>query len=456
MKLPIIVICTILSQSNQPALSTLESSLNVWDVAVTDMDQNSIQDVLLLASDETAFPRIKQVKLFLADDAGIYPKLPGHRLNLAQETGAVMLAEVDGSPPMEIVELHAEGAIVHRFTGDSFAEIGRVAFHSLFPSNSKEPLFVKHGAKDLTGNGIDEWLIPTPTGLAVRNMDGLIAMVPCDVVSEMRSSDSMHIVHRLPDYQSFSLEGQQQLGLAFLSDEFADFAYGEGWQQYFRYRIPTNLEEKWDASAKMADITANGFPDLIVTQTRGTVRLQSETHVYVATTPFAYPKEPTAVFSASGAISSPVVLDVNGNGMLDLVFIRIPFGVKNIVNFFMRGKISVRAEVYLFNGATYSQSPDYSTNLLMDAPEGRERVAYTFGDFDGDGRVDVAYGRANDTFVVHVGTDQKFISSRPWASLNLPSFGTARPYDLNRKGGEDIILFRPGGRNAKRVDVIVF
>lgn len=456
MKLSVFLLCLHLSQAQTPVISTLESTLNVWDVAVADMSQNGIQDILLLASDETAFPLMKEVKIFLADDTGAYPTTASDRLILAQETGAVMLAEVDGVPPLEIVELHAGGAVVHQYSGGAFEEMGRVAFQSLLPSNSKEPLFMKQGARDLTGNGIDEWLIPTPSGLAIWNMDGFVTTVPCDVVSEMRSGDSIHIFHRLPDYQTFSLEGQQQLGLAFLSDEFADFAHGQRWKEHCRYRIPLNLEEKWDASARMADLSGNGFPDLIVTQTRGTVRLQSETHVYVAESPFTYPKEPTAAFSASGAISSPVVLDVNGDSKRDLVFIRIPFGMKNFVNFFMRGKISVRAEVYLFDGKAFSPSPDYATNLLMDAPEGRERVAYTFGDFNGDGRVDVAYGRANDTLVVHTGTPGRFISQRPWVSLNLPSFGTARPYDLNADGGEDIILFRPGGKTAKRVDTIVF
>jgi len=206
----------------------------------------------------------------------------------------------------------------------------------------------------------------------------------------------------------------------------------------------------------MKDITGNGFPDLVVTQTRGTVRMYAETHVYLAREPFVYPEKPDAVFSAGGAVSSPMVMDVNGDQKMDLVFIRIPFGVKNLVNYFVRGKISVHVEVHLFDGEKYRQEADYQAGMTMDAPEGRERVAYTFGDFSGDGRLDAAYGSESGTFAVYTGAPERFIASRPWREFKMPAFGTARACDLNNNKAEDIVLFRPGGDNAKRVDIIVF
>ena len=158
----------------------------------------------------------------------------------------------------------------------------------------------------------------------------------------------------------------------------------------------------------MDDITGNGFPDLVVTQTRGTVRMESKTHVYLAQKPFEYPDEPDATFTCKGSVSSPVLLDVNNDQKLDLVFIRISFGVGNIINFFVRGKLAVEAEVYLFNGEGYDEKADYSTTMTMDAPEGRQRVAYTFGDFNGDGLLDVTYGRSDDQLCVYTGDTKRF------------------------------------------------
>ena len=455
MTCPAIIVAAILS-SVSPQLHTLTATQNVWDVAAADMNGNGNKDILLLTNDETAFPPHKEVALFLADEQCAYPPRATLRLVLPNEVGAVILAETDGAPPVELIALHAGGAYLYRYTDDGFHLCEQVEFHSLLPSRSREPVFMHNGAKDLRRDGIDEWLIPTADGLEIRTREGLVAAVSCDVVSEMRRSDSVVIVHRLPDYQTFELEAESTLGIAFLSDEFADFAYGDNWAKRRQFRIPMNLEEKWDASAKMGDITGNGFPDLVVTQTRGTVRMESETHVYLASEPFVYPETPNASFTSSGAVSSPVILDVNNNGRLDLVFIRIPFGVKNIVNFFVRGKLSVRSDVYLFDGDRYGDSSDYSTSMTMDAPEGRQRVAYTFGDFNGDGLADVAYGRSEKQFNIYTGDAKRFVSSRPWQSFELPSFGSAAPHDLNGNSAMDIILFRPGGDLATRVDVIVF
>ncbi len=440
----------------EPQVYTLTSYQNVWDVAVADMNGNGNKDVLLLTNDETAYPQQKVVALHLADADCAYSPTPDYQLALPEKVGAVILAEVDGAPPVEVVAVHTNGAFIYQFTDDGFVYYDEVAFSSLLPSYNREPVFIQKGAKDLLGNGKHEWLIPTANGLEIRTIEGALATASCDVASYMRRGDSVVITHRLPDYQTFEMEGVPTTGLAFLSDEFADFVYGEDWSQHERFRIPMTLDEKWDASAKMGDITGNDLPDLVITQTRGTVRMQSQTHVYLARGPFEYPEEPDAVFTVAHAVSSPEMMDVNNNGYLDLVFIRIPFGVRNVINFFMRNRLAVRTDVYLFDGESFSESSDYSTTMTMEAPEGRQRIAYTFGDFDGDGLVDVAYGRSGDALSIYTGDPDRFISSRPLAVLDMPSFGEARPYDLNNNGAKDIVLFRPGGDEAKRVDVIVF
>lgn len=442
--------------AGEPRVYTLTTTENVWDVAVSDMNLDGNEDILLLTNDETAFPMKKKVELFLSDVICAYGSRPDCSLGLPAETGVVMLAEVDGTPPAEVVALHTNGAFIFQFKDNTFSPAGEVAFHSLLPSFSREPVFMQQGAKDLQGDGVEEWLIPTAAGLDILTADGLIASVSCDVVSEMRRGDSVVVVQRLPDIQTFKIDGEMPLGLAFLSDEFADFAHGDGWTAHHRFKIPMSLEEKWDASAKMEDITGNGFPDLVVTQTRGTVRMESTTHVYLAKEPFEYSDKPDASFSCKGSVSSPVLLDVNNDGNRDMVFIRISFGVGNIINFFVRGKLAVEAEVYLFDGEGFGEKADYAATMTMDAPEGRQRVAYTFGDFDGDGLLDVAYGRNDDQLCVYTGDTNRFVSPRSWKNFDMPSFGSAAPYTLNTNASDDIVLIRPGGDQAKRTDVIVF
>lgn len=442
--------------ADEPRLFTIESTLNVWDVAAEDMNGDGRADLFVLTCDETSYPLRKEVLVFQAQPDGSYPASPTYTLPLSPEAGALFFAEVDGTPPRELVAADAEGATVYRFTGSAFEIYAQPRFFSLFPSGAKEPAFLKDNAIDLTGDGIEEWLIPVPSGYELRHVERALATIKCDVVSEVSRRDSTYIVHRLPAFQAFTYDDSEPRGLAFLSDEFADFAYGEDWRETVRYRIPLNLQEKWEASARMEDISGNGFPDIMITQTRGTVRLQALTQVYIATEPFVYPETPTATFETRGAIASPGLRDVDGDGFRDIILIDIPFGVKNVINFFTRGRVSVNANVYLYDGQGFSDSPDFSTSLSMAAPEGREQIAHTFGDFNGDGRLDVAYGRSADTLFVHIGENRQFVSSRPWLRLDVPSFGNARTYDLDGEGGQDIVIYHPSGPNSTRVHVILF
>ncbi len=440
----------------QPRNSVLETALKVWDVDTSDMNGDGTADILLLTSDEQSHPLKKELGLFLSDEKGGYPVKPSVTLPFDTSMGAAMLAECDGKPPRELVVLNAEGALVYRFEAGKFEKIGEPRFFSLLPSHAKEPSFLKHSAKDLLGDGRDVWFIPTPSGYDLRRMDGSVAMAECDVVSEMRREENTYIVHRLPAVHPFTVPGEQHKGMAFLSDQFADFAHGPDWKQHERFRIPVNLAEKWQGMAKMVDFNNDELPDLVVTQMKGTVNMMAQTQVYVAKELFKYPETPTKTFSTKGGISSPILIDVDGDKRKDVVLISIPLGVTNFINFFVRGKLSVRADVYLFNGTDFGGNPTFSTSLTMDAPEGRERVAYTFGDFNGDGRLDVAYGKESDMLAIRVGGKEEFLSSGSWAEVKVPSFGMADEYSLNGNAAQDIVMYHPGGPNAKRVDVIVF
>lgn len=438
---------------SQPNTYTLRSELNVWDVAVEDLNGDGIKDVLAVTSDEKSYPLKKALLAFVATAEGKYPETPSAVYALESAVSTLFFAEVDGTAPRELVLADAEGARVLRFQGEAFQEAGTSRFSSLLPSNSKEPMFLKEGAVDLDGDGIEEWLIPMPTGYSVRTLDGEKALVPCDVVSEIRRQGSTYISHRLPAYQAFDYEGAK--GLAFLSDEFADFTYGPGWTKQQRFKIPKNLDEKWEASSALKDINKDGFPDLLVTQTKGTINMQAMTQVYIATAPFTYPEQPSASFTSKGSMAAPGLEDIDGDGFLDLVIINVTFGVKNIINYFVRGKLSIDAQVYPYHEG-FGNAPAYTTALSLDAPEGRERVAYALGDFNGDGRKDVAFGQSADTLVVQRGEPKSFVENGTWVSVPVPSFGDARTVKIDQNAAEDIVLFHPAGENSKRIEVILF
>lgn len=439
-----------------PQVFTLSNGLPVWDVAAEDLNGDGIKDLLLLACDENSHPLEKEVAVFLASPEAAYSPEPSSVLKLDPKIATLFFAEIDGTAPKELVAVHARGAETFQFDGAAFQPLGHATFASLYPSGSKNPLFLPNGAEDMDGDGIDEWLVPVPEGYEFRHGEELVAQVTCDMYSELRRSSSIYVYHRFPALFPYDVPGSEVKGLAMLSDEFADFAHGDGWKESWRFKIPVNLEEKWEASSRMEDINNDGFPDLIVTQTRGTAKLEAQTQIYIAKAPYDYPSEPTATFLVKGSLVSPAIMDINGDKLKDMIIINIPFGVKNIVNFFVRGKVAVNVDFYPFDGQGFPASPGFSTSVTLDAPEGREQTAYTMGDFNGDKHIDVAFSRTADSFAIFYGTEKDLLTSSPSEVINIPSFGQARAAELRSEDRKDIVIFHPGGANNKRVEVILF
>lgn len=439
----------------EPVTYALSNGLPVWDVATEDLNGDDLQDLLLLACDENSYPLEKEVAVFIASEGGKYPEKPSHVLKLNAKVATLFFAETDGAAPRELVAVHSRGAETFRFDGEAFQSVSKPAFYSLYPTGSKNPIFLPVGAEDMDGDGIEEWLVPVPEGYELRHGEEVVARVPCDMYSELRRSSSIYVYHRFPAVLPYDIPDSPNKGLAMLSDEFADFAYGDGWKENWRFKIPVNLEEKWEASSRMDDINEDGFPDLIVTQTRGTAKLEAQTQIYIANGPYSYPDKPTATFLVKGSVVSPVIMDINGDKLKDVMIINIPFGIKNIVNFFMRGKVAVNVDFHPFDGTTYSEKPAFGTSVTMDAPEGREQTAYTMGDFNGDKHIDVAFSRTADSFAIFYGSEQNLLTSSPTHVVNIPSFGQARAANLRSEEKKDIVIFHPGGNNSKRVEVIL-
>ncbi len=446
----------LMAASPAPQSFVLNLDKNVHDVTAKDISGDGVAELLVLCCDEKSRPLEKYLAVFAAGADGAYPGTATARLDLDPSYSTIFFAQTDQTPAVEVVAADAEGAIIYSCAGGKFQKLASPRFQSLLPAGAKEPKFYTDMAEDLDGDKIDEWIVPVPRGYEIRSPQKAITRIPCDIVSEMTLSDSAYIYHRLPACHAFDLAGEAKKCLAFLSDEVADFAHGANWEARQRFEIPLNVDDKWEASSRMTDINGDNIPDIVVTQTRGTINMKAVTQVYLATAPFTYPEKPDAVFEAAGGLAAPAFVDVDGDDKRDMILIQVPLGVRNILNFFTRRKVSVRLEVYLLKDGRFCQEPNFTESFTLDAPDGLERVAYTLGDFNGDTRIDVAFAAAKERLVIHTGSPDQFIGSKPWVGFDIPAFGVARAYDLNNNPSKDLVIHHPGGSQKKRIDVIVF
>lgn len=454
--LSLAVVGMALFAADTPRIYALDAGTSVWDVTAFDVNGDGKGDIVAVCCDENSEPLKKFVAIFLADESGAYSSAPSSTVPIDPSLSVLFPADIDGNGTKELAAASAEGLVAFGYSDGTLAPVFEAKFMSLFPSGTREPNFLKDTAQDIDGDGIDEWFVPMPTGFALRNPKGELAQIRCDVSSGIRTGSGMYVSNKFPAYHPFAVDGQDVKGIAFLSDEYADFAYGADWKQKERFKIPVKLGDKWDTSSNMEDFNGDGLPDLIVTQTQGTINLKALTQVYFAQGPMKYGDEPTAKFESNGSFAAPLVKDVNGDKLLDIIFVNIPFGVRSIVNFFMWHKLGVDLQIYVNNGTGFGAKPDFTTSVTIEAPDGKEQSAYCMGDFTGDGKTDAAFGAGKEKLMLHAGGDAKFISSKPYLTLDVPAFGVARAYKLNDNAAEDIIIHHPGISRKEKIEVLLF
>ncbi len=442
----------------QCTAAQLTTPLPVTDLATADLNSDGVEDIIALCAKNGDAGVEKSVAVFLSNEQGVHDTTPVVT-PLPSVSGPAFMAACEVGTPKSLIVRVPSGAAVYTWGDKGFTKKSITPLSSILPVDLREPRFLPKTAHDLNEDGIDEWLIPAAQGFTIHNADKLLHEVRCDTVSRLQaieSSGALIITHNAPAIHVFDLPDGGGHAIAFLTDEYADFAFGPNFEKHARFKVPVNVADKWDTMAQLHDITNNGLPDLVVTQTQGTINLKVQTQIYLAEEPFVYPDTPSASFDTKGSFAMPMLIDVNGDEYADLVTIKIPFGVTFFANLLLRQKLKFKVDAHMFENGGFAEEPDISSNMTIDAPDGREQAAYTLGDFDADGRLDVALGSGGNRLRIHRGEAGKLMSSDPWQTLDVSPIGTARALDLNHSGGDDLIIFHPGTDQGNLIEVVLF
>lgn len=438
----------------EPRTFEMQAPEDIWDVAFEDITGNGWKEIITLGRDEDSESLEKFLSVFVAEGDEVFSPHPTHRLALPESMGAAFFAQTRPEGPRDLVIADAEELTVLRFDDGAFIEIERRSLLTLLPTGAARPSFLPHASQDLTGDGPEEWLLPVPGGFAVMLPDGEVSRVKAEVSSGISGDAGGRVTHRLPVVLPYSADKDGPKDLAFLGETFVDFAMGPRWQSTKRILIPDSGNQRARRSPQIKDLNGNGLPDIIVTESEGNLNLRMRTLVYKAEAPGVYPERPSRVFEARGAYGEAFIADVDGDGRLDVVYIQIPVNVNFFVNYFLRQRVGINADVYLQRERGFSDDPDMRTRLTITAPDDEE-LAYTLGDFNGDGRVDAAFGE-DDQLAIFVGERDRFISRRPWVTVDIPPFGNAKTTDITGNGRDDIVLSRPSQDDRRTIRVVLF
>ena len=458
----------LLAAPTDPDLHRLETGGIIADITVEDVNNSGRRDVVILAVDTSSEPPLRWLAVFLNDGEDRFPRLPSFTHALSADAGGVFFAEKSGTAPREMVVVGQAGADVYGYSDNGWTHQSAPRFASLYPAGFRFPRFLSQAATDLTGDGREEWIIPTTDGFTIHNGEEPLGVIPSAIGGYLQETDTpaSRMIYHIPEWKAFPVEGHARKGLVFLGEQHIQFATGADWGETQRIPIPSprgildrtfNPVRRRDdrqprppgasAQTRIHDFTGNGLPDILVMETEGGMNAQSVTALYFAQDVGVYPDEPDAIFERQGSFVQPSVADIDGDDMPDLLFVEAPFGVRFLVNYFVRNRVTLRVEAYQNRNGRFGKSPDLSTQVSLTTNDEDRDQAFALGDFFGDDRMGAVFGNGDNRLAVFRGSETQLLESAPVTTLDLSPYGIARAVRLCAQTTQDALLvYWPGER----------
>jgi len=455
---------------------TLQHEDVLADVAVSDVNGDGRDDICALSARGTA-DRGTYLSVYLSRPDGTYAEKADCRQELPPTVGGVFFAETDGAPPAEVVAVDTAGAHILALRDKAFTQVAEPRFVSLFPAGLEFPRFLDNQVVDVDRDGVHEWLVPLPHGYGLREPGCEIATIGCHVAGAVAhdSASRTHLRYDFPGVVPFPWENDAYQALAFINTHTVEFVRGPDWNDLVTSEIPFKKAPerlsptpsgayadtfpkppKPQAHAELHDLNEDGLPDLLVTEAQGSIDVETCTRIFFAQPGCTFSQEPDMQFVKSGAFAQPTVIDVNGDGLDDVFFFELSFGLKSMVSYLVRERLTLRLEAHLNSPHGFDATPRYRSRFTLAAPDGTREGILALGDFTGDGRMDAVFSPDGKRLGLFEGRGEELVSQEPSATFDIPPYGAAKTCDLNANRRRDIVVFEAGNKGTRDIHVLVF
>ncbi len=376
-----------------------------------------------------------------------------------------------------VAELDAErGALVH------VAEL-----QSLYHGETAQGPAFSDFVRDVDGDGRDDILLPQFGGwlLARQSATGFERML-LEVSARVQIyDDRVSYQPRLPHRGDVNGDGLDDL-VFLLDTEFLSFAQGTdasfpalgrrdsvgaplaSEKQRARWERDDGQVDQSDLEIEevelVRDFNADQIPDLLTEKSisKGVFDRRSEYHLYLGQRngdALVYPGTADGSIASGGIQFDPLVVDVDGDGLMDIATPSTRLGLARVVSALFSGRISVDLDVYRMRpGGGYPEDSDYRTRFKVefDLETGLLRYpAVIIADIDGDGLAELLVQEDSDELTVYPGVGEpRLFGEREKKALSLPlprNGQMVEARDLDDDGRMDLIVRYGPADGAERV-----
>ncbi len=205
-----------------------------------------------------------------------------------------------------------------------------------------------------------------------------------------------------------------------------------------------------------ADVDGDGRADLLFNKSSGGIAsMKNEVRLYMADSRGRYRREPDLTIRSDGYGAFARLLDVDGDGRMDLVRPYVKMGIMMMSRVLLTGKIDVDFQIHLSRNGRLEERPDFSleSSLAVDFHSSQELSGPypVFGrDFTGDGRPDVVIGQAGsgsgknpDRLEIRAGLADGGFDSDAVYSIELTGTRYLLPFSVKPGGLPGLLIYFP-------------
>jgi hypothetical protein len=200
-------------------------------------------------------------------------------------------------------------------------------------------------------------------------------------------------------------------------------------------------------AVQASDLNGDGRADLLISHLTGGLtdaRLEAALHLNRdGTWDLA---RPDAKLESKAALGSDVLLDVDGDGRVELLRTSIPFGVLRLIEALLTRSVGVGFSLYRFGDDSFSREPWVSKTvdftLSFDTFRPRGFLPAWHLDLNGDGHLDLLTSGGGREIEVFLGGPERRYKKRD-ARQSTDTEGLLRAGDLDGDGLPDLVLFDP-------------
>lgn len=203
--------------------------------------------------------------------------------------------------------------------------------------------------------------------------------------------------------------------------------------------------------ATVADLDGDGRADLLLTHAaEGLLDARSETTVHLNRDGEWRLAEPDQRFVTEGGFATEELVDLDGDGRLELVSVHIPLSVLELAEILITRSVDVHVEIRerAANGAggPFAEKPSFERKLSIpfsfETFRPRGFVGNLGADWNGDGRRDLLLSGDGEAVEIYLGDARRPFERRA-VRQRLDTGGRVRVGDLEGDGLPDAVLFDP-------------